>query len=160
LLHSINQGVYGGGTLFTWEEEKQAVVYYYFTTASYMTTGRIEVKEGKTINHEEVKGEAGGITEVRGTSQFLPDGRFHLKAEHFENGQWVLWHKVTYAEDASSQVVVNTETQSNAENRREKELSATLCKSLRLCAKSSQYFRAEFRTGVHGGAVRYHCRRR
>ncbi len=29
LLHSINQGIYGGETLFIWNEKKQIVEYYY-----------------------------------------------------------------------------------------------------------------------------------
>src|SRR5947207_13891276 len=28
-LHSINQGIYGGETLFIWDEKKQTVAYYY-----------------------------------------------------------------------------------------------------------------------------------
>ncbi|HWY76003.1 MAG TPA: hypothetical protein VN281_10320, partial [Verrucomicrobiae bacterium] len=39
LTHSINNGVYGGETLFIWDEKKQSVTYYYFTTADFMTTG-------------------------------------------------------------------------------------------------------------------------
>src|ERR1035438_1779349 len=36
------------------------------------------------------------------------------------------------------QTGLNAETQSNAEKRREQQLSANLCESLRLCVKSSQ----------------------
>src|SRR5271168_4568842 len=39
--HSINNGVYGGETLFIWDNKKQSVTYYYFTTADYMTAGTI-----------------------------------------------------------------------------------------------------------------------
>src|SRR5277367_4106973 len=28
-VHSINSGVYGGETMFVWDEKKQAVAYYY-----------------------------------------------------------------------------------------------------------------------------------
>src|SRR5262249_9199059 len=35
LLHSINQGVYGGETLFVWNEKAQKVEFFYFTTAGY-----------------------------------------------------------------------------------------------------------------------------
>jgi hypothetical protein len=33
LTHSINGGMYGGETLFIWDDKKQAITYYYFTTA-------------------------------------------------------------------------------------------------------------------------------
>jgi len=104
-LHSINQGIYGGETLFIWDEKKQTVAYYYFTTAGFMTTGTLEIKDGKIITHEDVKGDAGGVTEVRGISEIQPDGKFHVKAEYLKNGQWTLGHEVTYQEDAASEVI-------------------------------------------------------
>jgi len=105
LLHSINQGAYGGETIFVWDDKKQAVVFYYFTTAGYMTTGTMEVKGATIITHEEVKGEAGGVSEVRGTSEILPDGKFHVKAEYLKDGKWSLGHEVTYQEDPQGEVV-------------------------------------------------------
>jgi hypothetical protein len=65
----------------------------------------LEVKDGKLITHEDVKGDAGGVTEVRATSEILPGGKFHVKAEYLKNGEWTLGHEVTYAEDPSSEVV-------------------------------------------------------
>jgi hypothetical protein len=105
LLHSINQGLYGGETLIIWNEKTQKVEYFYFTTAGYMTTGTMETKNGKIETHEQVKGDAGGVTEVRGTSEILPAGKFHVKAEYLKDGQWTLGHEVTYQEDSASEVV-------------------------------------------------------
>jgi hypothetical protein len=62
-------------------------------------------KGGKIETHEKVQGDAGGVTEVRGTSELLPGGKFHVKAEYLKNGQWALGHEVTYQEDPSSEVV-------------------------------------------------------
>src|SRR5262249_2723465 len=62
MLHSINQGVYGGETLFVWNETAQTVEYYYFTTAGFMTKGTMQIKNGKIETHEDVKGDAGGVT--------------------------------------------------------------------------------------------------
>jgi hypothetical protein len=105
MLHSINRGAYGGETIFFWDAERASVVYYYFTTAGFMTTGTMEVKEGKLVTHEEVKGDARGVTKVRGTSEILPDGTFHVKAEHWKNGEWEAGHEVTYQEAPSDEVV-------------------------------------------------------
>jgi hypothetical protein len=104
-LHSINQGAYGGETLFIWNEKKSVVEYYYFTTAGFMTTGTMKIKDGKITTHEDVQGNAGGVTEVRATSEVRPDGKFHVKAEYLKDGQWTLGHEVTYQEDPDSQVV-------------------------------------------------------
>jgi hypothetical protein len=103
--HSINNGVYGGETLFIWNEKAHTLEYYYFTTEGYMTTGTFEATDGKFITREQVKGDAGGVTEVRATSEIRPDGKFHVKAEYLKNGQWLPGHEVTYQEDSSSQVV-------------------------------------------------------
>jgi hypothetical protein len=104
-VHSINNGAYGGETMFIWDEKKQTVAYYYFTTAGFMTTGTLQVKDGHIVASEQVSGDAGGVTEVRSTSEIQPDGKFHVKAEYLKNGQWVLGHEVTYEEDAASEVV-------------------------------------------------------
>jgi hypothetical protein len=103
--HSINNGVYGGETLFIWDPKQKTVSYYYFTTAGFMTTGTIETNDQHFVAHETVSGDAGGPTEVRSTSEFLPGGKFHVKAEYLENGKWTFGHEVTYGEDPSSHVV-------------------------------------------------------
>jgi len=106
LLHSINDGDYGGETMLIWDEKKQSIVFYYFTTEGYMTTGTMTFnKDGKVITHEQIAGSANGITEVRATSELLPDGGFHVKAEYRKNGDWAPGHEVTYREDAAAAVV-------------------------------------------------------
>jgi hypothetical protein len=52
-----------------------------------------------------VKGDANGVTEVRATSEILPDGKFHVKAEYLKNGEWTPGHEVTYQEAPGSKVV-------------------------------------------------------
>ena len=104
LLHSINDGVYGGESLFVWDEEKKVVCYYYFTTAGFMTKGTITFETGKFITNEKVSGSAGGITEVKGTTELLPGGGFHVKSEHLKNGEWTPGHDVTYKEDPNAKV--------------------------------------------------------
>jgi hypothetical protein len=104
-VHSINNGVYGGETMFVWDEKKQTVAYYYFTTEGFMTTGTLQVKDGHLVTSEEVTGDADGVTEVRGTSEIQADGKFHVKAEYLKKGQWVAGHEVTYEEDATSEVI-------------------------------------------------------
>ena len=105
MVHSINQGAYGGETLFMWNEKSKAVEYFYFTTAGFMTTGTMTFQNGKIETHEEVNGEAGGVTEVRATSEILPEGAFHVKAEYRKGGEWTLGHEVTYKEDPKAEVV-------------------------------------------------------
>jgi len=105
VLHSVNDGSYGGETIFTWDEKKQAVTSHYFTTAGFMTTGSLNFKDGKLITHEVVNGSTGGVSEVRGTSELLPDGTFRVKTEHLKEGQWQAGREVIYQEDAAAKVV-------------------------------------------------------
>ena len=106
LLHSINDGTYGGETIFVWDEKKQVVSYYYFTTANYMTIGTLTVKDGKFITSETVSGTAGNVTEVRATCELEPDGGFHVISEYMgKDGSWSPGHEVTYRESPDAKVV-------------------------------------------------------
>ena len=103
VMHSINEGVYGGETIFVWDEKNKTVAYYYFTTAGFMTTGTATFKDAKVVTRETVSGSADGVTEVRATCEILPDA-FHVKSEYLKNGEWTPGHEVTYHEDASAVV--------------------------------------------------------
>jgi hypothetical protein len=105
ILHSINDGAYGGETLLIWDESRKIISFYYFTTGGFMTTGTLEPKGEKFITHEDVKGDTNAVTEVRATSEILPDGKFHVKAEYLKNGEWTPGHEVTYQEAPGSKVV-------------------------------------------------------
>jgi hypothetical protein len=70
-----------------------------------MTTGTLQIKDGHFVTSEQVTGDSDGVTEVRGTSEIQPDGKFHVKAEYFKQGAWVPGHEVTYEEDSASQVI-------------------------------------------------------
>jgi hypothetical protein len=105
ILHSINDGAYGGETIIMWDQKKQAVCYHYFTTAGFRTTGTMSFSKGQVETHEEVTGSTDGITEVRGTSEIRSDGTFHVKTEYLKNGQWVPGHEATYHSDPTAQVV-------------------------------------------------------
>ncbi len=104
VLHSVNDGSYGGETIFRWDEKQQAVTYHYFTTAGFMTVGTASFENGKITTHEVVSGSSGGATEVRGTSETLKDGTFLVKTEHLKNGEWQPGREVSYHEDAAAKV--------------------------------------------------------
>jgi hypothetical protein len=105
VLHSINDGAYGGETIFMWDEKEQKVGFHYFTTAGFMTSGSVTIEDGKFITHEVVTGRSGGVTEVQATSELVSDGGFHVKAEYLKDNKWEPGHEVTYREDATAKVV-------------------------------------------------------
>jgi hypothetical protein len=105
VLHSVNDGIYGGETIFLWDEKKNSVTYHYFTTAGFMTVGSMSFQDGKLITHELVTGSAGGVTEVRSVSELLPSGAFHVKTEQLNDGEWQPGHEVTYNQAPDAKVV-------------------------------------------------------
>jgi hypothetical protein len=105
VLHSINQGAYGGETILVWDDQRKTIAYYYFTTGGFMTVGTFQVENGKFTSHEDVKGDADGVTEVRATSELLPNGKLHVRAEYLKNGQWTPGHECTYEETPEAKIV-------------------------------------------------------
>jgi len=105
ILHSINDGVYGGESIIVWDEKKKGLVFYYFNTAGFYTTGTISFSDGRYTSHEIVTGSAEGVTEVKAISELSADGTMHSKSEYLKDGKWVPGHEVTYKEDPKAEVV-------------------------------------------------------
>jgi len=105
VLHSVNDGAYGGETIFRWDEKKQEVTYHYFTTAGFMTVGTMSFKDGKMITHEVVTSGTDGVTEVRGTSELLSNGALRVTTEHLKDGEWQTGREVMYHEDSAVKVI-------------------------------------------------------
>lgn len=95
MLHSINDGQYGGETIFMWDAQQKKVAYWYFTTAGFTTQGTVEFGKNQWTTLEDVKGNANGITKVRATST-LGDDSLHVKSEYFSGDKWSPGHEVKY----------------------------------------------------------------
>ena len=52
IMHSINDGMYGGETIVRWDAEQKAIAFYYFTTADFMTTGTMTIEGTRITTHE------------------------------------------------------------------------------------------------------------
>lgn len=105
VLHSVNNGEYGGESIIVWDNAKKSLVYYYFTTAGFFTHGTMKVENGKFISHEYVTGNANGVTEVKGTGEVTADGKMISKSQYLQNGKWIDGHSAVYTEDAAAHVV-------------------------------------------------------
>jgi len=105
ILHSVNDGQYGGETLIVWDPDEASLVSYYFTTSGFYTRGTMSAGDDHFVSHEVVTGSSSGITEVKSTSHLTPDGSFRVVSQYFRNGAWVEGHEVTYHRDDSAEVV-------------------------------------------------------
>ncbi len=104
VLHSVNDGIYGGESILRWDKDANRIVYHYFTTAGFMTTGSIAVSDGKFVSLEKVTGDAHGVTEVRTTTEFKTDGSFVTTSEYLREGQPAGGREVHYREDPEAEV--------------------------------------------------------
>ncbi|HWB04938.1 MAG TPA: hypothetical protein VG796_18055 [Verrucomicrobiales bacterium] len=104
VLHSVNDGSYGGESIIRWDAEKKTLVYYYFTTAGFMTSGTMTISGGVITGMEKVTGGANGIAEVRSTTEIRADGTMLSKAEYLKDGKPSGGREVTYKEDAKAEV--------------------------------------------------------
>ncbi len=105
ILHSVNNGEYGGETILFWDKNKGSLVFYYFTTAGFYTTGTAKFEDGKFISHEAVIGNQDGITEVKAIGEITADGKLRSKSEYLKNGEWTPGHEILYVEDTNAQVI-------------------------------------------------------
>jgi hypothetical protein len=103
-LHSVNDGEYGGETIYYWNRERQAIEYSYFTTAGFFTHGTMAVENGVISTREIVTGNKSGITEVVARSELRPDGQLRTSSRYLKDGKWVEGHSGTYVPDPGAEV--------------------------------------------------------
>jgi hypothetical protein len=104
ILHSINDGAYGGESIVRWDSETKQLVYYYFTTAGFMTKGSLTVEGAKVVAMEKVTGEGTNVTDVRSTSELRADGTLLVKADYLKNGERTGGREVVYREAPQGEV--------------------------------------------------------
>lgn len=105
IVHSLNNGEYGGESLIFWDAQKQAICFHYITTAGFHTSGTLTVSGRCLSTHEIVSGHPDGISEVRGETELLADGRMQTRSRYLKNGEWREGHSFLYEEDAQARVV-------------------------------------------------------
>ncbi|MEY4567711.1 MAG: hypothetical protein RLY14_2681 [Planctomycetota bacterium] len=96
ILHSVNDGEYGGETMMMWNEKEQRITYWYFTTAGFVTQGHFEINGQEWASIEKVTGNKNGITEVKATSTLKKDGSLHVVSKYLKDNAWVPGHEIHY----------------------------------------------------------------
>tara|TARA_B100001750_G_scaffold11009_1_gene8107 strand:+ start:712 stop:1659 length:948 start_codon:yes stop_codon:yes gene_type:complete len=105
IIHSVNEGEYGGQTIITWNAEKNSLVSSYFTTAGFTTNAIIHFEGNKLISIEDVTGNENGITKVKGVMELFSNGELHISSQYFMNDTWVDGHEIHYKEDSKAKVI-------------------------------------------------------
>mgnify|MGYP006273895237 CR=1 FL=1 len=107
IVHSVNDGIYGGESLVMWNAEKKQIESFYFTNAGFYTQSVITVEDGKMTSREKVVGNSQGITEVEAVTRLLEDGRMHVKSRYLKGTDWVDGHEIMYEEAPGAEVKVD-----------------------------------------------------
>lgn len=105
VMHSVNNGHYGGETLIYWDAEAKKVAFFYLTTAGFRTQGFLTIEKDGFSALEDVKGSANGITQVRSSSKLVQPGKYKVVAEYLQEGKWVPGRETGYVEDSTAQVI-------------------------------------------------------
>ena len=103
ILHSVNDGSYGGESIIMWNKKSQQLEYHYFTTAGFMTHGTMKVDGRKLITRETVTG--GEVTEVEAVNELTADGKLRVTAQYLKNGKPTGSREMTYEEAPNAQVI-------------------------------------------------------
>lgn len=103
-LHSINDGQYGGESIYMWDSKQEKIAFWYFTTAGFHTQGTIEVKGNQLISEEDVTGNENGITKVRAVSTIHENGNLQVESEYFTKGEWKAGRNMLYKPAADAKV--------------------------------------------------------
>jgi len=105
VLHSVNDGEYGGESIITWNVEKDSLVSSYFTTTGFMTNAVLHFEDDKLISIENVVGNKNGITKVKAIIELLQNGDLRNSSKYFQNGTWVDGHIIYYKEDSKAKII-------------------------------------------------------
>ena len=105
ILHSVNNGSYGGESILMANPKTGQVEFFYFTTAGFLTKGTVTFEGGKILTREEVIGSKEGITEVKATTELRPDGKLYVISEYLKNGEWIPGREIAYEVTPDAQVV-------------------------------------------------------
>lgn len=95
IMHSINDGDYGGEALIHWNTDKEVINYRYVTTTTFYTEGTITPAENGFDAHEIVHGNMGGITETR-AGYTMKGGDIHVWSQFLKDGEWAEKTQATY----------------------------------------------------------------
>lgn len=104
VLHSINDGFYGGESVIYWDKDKSQIRYHYFSTAGFYNVGVMTISNRTITATEQVFGNKNGATEVRSTYELRADGTMLNHSQYLKNGEPTGSREVLYKEDPKAEV--------------------------------------------------------
>ena len=106
-LHSLNNGMYGGETLFRWDDSEGKLVFHYFTTQGMVTKGeirKIDANSFTSIELVEDPSKAGGVTRIEALFRVETD-RLVVRSTYFRGEEASSGHSAEYKPAPKREVV-------------------------------------------------------
>lgn len=88
IMHSVNDGEYGGETIIIYNKRRNIFEFFYFTTAEFYTNGTMEINNNILTSHEYILGNEDGITESKSVASLQKNGDLHVKTMFLRKGIW------------------------------------------------------------------------
>jgi len=88
VIHSVNNGEFGGETMVMWDPEKGGLQSWYFTSAGSLTIQNVQIKKDTFISIENVERNQNGITKVKTIIEVLHGNQIKKRTKYLMNNLW------------------------------------------------------------------------
>ena len=88
VIHSVNNGEFGGETMVMWNPEKERLQSWYFTSAGSLTIQNVQIKKDTFISTENVERNKNGITKVKTIIEVLHGNQIKKRTKYLMNNLW------------------------------------------------------------------------
>ena len=96
VIHSVNNGEFGGETMVMWNPEKGRLQSWYFTSAGSLTMQNVQIKKDTFISIEDVSGNQNGITKVKTIIEVLHGDQIQKRTKYLMNNLWKDGSEIIY----------------------------------------------------------------
>ena len=88
VIHSVNNGEFGGETMVMWNPEKGRLQSWYFTSAGSLTIQNVQIRKNTFISIENVERNQNGITKVKTIMEVLNEDQIKKRTKYLMNNMW------------------------------------------------------------------------
>ena len=88
VIHSVNNGEFGGETMVMWNPEEGGLQSWYFTSAGSLTIQNVQIKKDTFISIENVERNKNGITKVKTIIEVLHRNQIKKRTKYLMNNLW------------------------------------------------------------------------
>jgi len=88
VIHSVNNGEFGGETMVMWNPEKRGLQSWYFTSAGSLIIQNVQIKKNTFISIENVERNQNGITKVKTIIEVFHGDQIIKRTKYLMNNLW------------------------------------------------------------------------